>query len=131
VRKLKIIKQDLFIIGNPYCILYCCFSVNVPTPIVKMDLNRQYPLCITPDITDCTDIPDGTKLIYKEMPYNDCNHERMLFHYQPDGTLVHKCSTKKVCPDSEGILQVSSQCGVDESKFERTEVCCVLFVYFR
>lgn len=88
-------------------------------------------MCITPNITDCTSVPDGTKLIYKSMPDKNCNHERMLFVHHSDGTLIHKCSGKKVCPGKDGKLVVSSDCEAETSKFTRTKVLTSwLIVYF-
>jgi len=106
------------------CVIF--FSVNSPTPISTVPFKAH--MCITPDTSDCSNIPDGTKLIYKKMPDGDCNHEQMLFYYLADGTIIHKCSNKRVCSDPKGVLQISSQCRVRESKFERTEVCCEFMV---
>ena len=79
-------------------------------------------MCVTPNISDCTSVPDGTKLIYKSMPKQYCNHKHMLFIYQSDGTMIHQCSGKKVCPDANGMLVVSSTCDPEQSKYVRTEV---------
>ena len=79
-------------------------------------------MCITPDIENCDNVPDGTKLIYKSMPNYDCDHERMLYVYESDGTLKHHCSGKKICADTNGLLMVSSQCSDQGAKFERTQV---------
>ena len=46
----------------------------------------------------------------------------MLYEYQADGSLFHHCSKKKVCPDSNGHLQISSQCTDEGARFERTAV---------
>ena len=99
------------------------FVANLPTPIITNGLYYHGAMCITPDITSCSSVPDGTKLIYKSMPNNDCNHPYMLYEYQADGSLIHHCSKKKICPDSDGYLQVSSQCSDDGARFQRTAVC--------
>eukprot|EP00111_Clytia_hemisphaerica_P010409 TCONS_00030414-protein len=99
--------------------------VYVATPISTVDLYYHSRMCITPDITnddECAAIPDGTKLIYKQMPNLDCNHNRMLFDYKSDGTMIHHCSGKKICQDADGWLHVSSTCGAEESKFNRTQL---------
>ena len=107
-----------------HLILQCFYSAINPTPISTVDAYNTNILCIAPDTLDdtCAKIPDGTNLIYKEMPNRDCNHKFMLFDYQSDGTMIHKCSNKRICSNAKGVLQISSQCGIEESKFERTEV---------
>ena len=96
----------------------------IPTPISTLDLYYHGAMCLTPNITSCDgDIPDGTKIIYKSSPNKDCDHPHMLFYYHSDGTLIHKCSEKKVCPSDDGeFLILSSTCGVDASKYSRTKV---------
>ena len=74
-------------------------------------------------IEKCTDyVADGTQLIYQMMPQFDCNHNRMLFVHNVDGTLTHKCSGKKICPNELNQLVVSNQCNKDSAKFLRTKV---------
>uniref|UniRef100_A0A7M6DPA1 Uncharacterized protein n=1 Tax=Clytia hemisphaerica TaxID=252671 RepID=A0A7M6DPA1_9CNID len=119
--------------GNWACLrmeMYGCHAnrANVPTPISTVDLYYHKRMCVTPKIdtdAECANIPDGTNLIYKEMPNFDCDHKRMLFDYNADGSLIHHCSGKRICLDQNGFLQVSSQCGIEESKFERTEALSV------
>ena len=78
-------------------------------------------MCLTPDITSCTNVPDGTKIIYQTAVSNDCNHPHMLFVHLNDGTLIHHCSQKKVCP-RDGHIILSSDCDPAESVYARTEV---------
>ena len=102
------------------------FSDNtiVPTPISTIDLYYHKAMCLIPDIKSCNGkIPDGTKLIYHLSPNKDCNQPHMLFQYLSDGTLVHHCSKKKVCPSKDRkFLILSSSCADEESKFYRTRV---------
>ena len=85
-------------------------------------------MCITPDISNCDgNIPDGTKIMFKSMPNNDCDHPHMLFTHASDGTLTHHCSGKKVCPSNDGqYLMISSLCSADESTYTRTQVTTLL-----
>ena len=46
----------------------------------------------------------------------------MLYDYKSDGTLTHHCSGKRSCTGDDGKLMISSQCGVEQSKFKRTAV---------
>lgn len=93
---------------------------SAPTPIVANKVRGRNAMCITPNVNSCDDVPDGTRLIYKEMPDLDCNHKRMLFDFGADGVMKHHYSGKKICPDSNGFLVVSSQCTDTEATFTRT-----------
>ena len=79
-------------------------------------------MCLTPDITSCQNVPDGTRIKYKTAVNNDCNHPHMMFVHQSDGTLIHKCSGKKVCPRNDNNLIISSNCEADNSRYIRTAV---------
>ena len=74
-------------------------------------------------INTCTNnVEDDTLLIYQSMLHFDCNHHHMLFMHGIDGTLTHKCSGKKICPNRYGYLVASSKCELTNSKFIRTKV---------
>ena len=89
-----------------------------------------YLLCISPKVSDtfkdCSEIQDGTKLIYFQAPREDCNVEHMLFIHKSDGSMVHKCTGMKVCRDASNHLVLSKQCEDDDNKFERTAVKTLL-----
>ena len=95
-----------------------------PTPISTLPLYYHSPMCVAlKGIELCSDyVPDGTRLIYQSMPQFDCNHNHMLFVHGVDGTITHKCSGKKVCPNAHKQLVVSNQCDGDSAKFLRTKV---------
>ena len=47
------------------------FTENLPTPISTDDLYYRSSMCVSPDVdltSECSTIPDGTKLVYKSMP---------------------------------------------------------------
>ncbi|XP_057304821.1 uncharacterized protein LOC130641845 isoform X1 [Hydractinia symbiolongicarpus] len=97
-------------------------AASSPTPIITEHLYYHREMCVTPNITSCSgDIPDGTKIMYRTMPNYDCDHEHMQFIYKPDGTLIHKCSGKNVCPSDDGQYWIiSSACDAEASKYTRT-----------
>lgn len=59
---------------------------------------------------------------------DDCYHDWMLYDYKSDGTLTHHCSGKRICTGDDGKLMISSQCGVEQSKFDRTAVSEEFFI---
>ena len=102
------------------------FSV-IPTAIRTDRLYYLYHhLCISPNVSDtfkdCTEIRNGTNLVFVEAKYDDCNLKHMLFVHKADGSIIHNCSGMHVCRDASYNLVLSRQCENDDNMFERTTV---------
>ena len=79
-------------------------------------------MCLTPDVDSCDKVVEGTPLVYKSMPNQNCNHPYMLYKYNPaDKTLIHACSGLSLC-EKDGTIIHSALCNGDDGKYERTPV---------
>ena len=99
--------------------------VFLPTSLTSADLYYHSPFCITPSITSCSaNVPDGTVLKYidRETHSGHCEHDYMKFVFAADGTLTHRCSSKKVCIDTKDILVLRTNCVGETPRFSRTKV---------
>lgn len=65
---------------------------------------RSYgDFCVAPNNTGCSP-PDGTYLIFTKKRGMACNATDMIFVFDQDGVIHHKCSKKVICPQGNFAL---------------------------
>lgn len=76
---------------------------------------RSYgDFCVVPNNAGCSP-PDGTHLIFTKKRGSACNATDMIFVFDWDGVIHHKCSKKVICPQGNSaifFLTFSSFCSV-------------------
>ncbi|KAL9951073.1 hypothetical protein ACROYT_G043669 [Oculina patagonica] len=61
--------------------------------------------CVVPNNVGCSP-PDGTHLIFTKNRGSACNATDMMFVFDWDGVIHHKCSKKVICPQGNYVLSL-------------------------
>jgi len=85
---------------------------------------RSYgDFCVAPNNAGCSP-PDGTYLIFTKKRGRACNATDMIFLFDQDGVIHHKCSKKVICPQDNNPtygkkLMLKDKCDLSISKHVR------------
>ena len=73
-------------------------------PFPESGIRSYGDYCIAPSTGGCSP-PDGAYLIFTKKRGSACNQTDMIFVFDWDGVIHHKCSKKVICP--QGRIEVS------------------------